>query len=76
MYSLLYVDGWDDQAQEMRGSGRCIDQAPALREAIYLYSIHLPSCRRFYGPGELVITNPKHERVNLDMSTRGALQTA
>jgi len=62
-FNLIWVDGWDNETDEAVGGGRTLDTAETAREAVHLYAIWSPVCQRYYGDGELVVTDRNHHRV-------------
>lgn len=64
MWNLLYVDGWDFEADEAIG-GRCVGAYDTLDEALSEMALFGPVAERLWGPGTLAITSPEHQLVNL-----------
>jgi hypothetical protein len=67
MFHLLYVDGWDgwdDQADEAAAGGRTLETLATAADAVARRAVWALAAPRMYGPGQLVITDGRHRRID------------
>ncbi len=61
-YHLLYVDGWDKEAGEALGGGRCVGSYAGTGAVLAAHdSLAGGAARLLWGAGHLVVTNDQGE---------------
>lgn len=64
MFHLLFVDAWDDAADEAAGGGHTLQTLPTAAAAVAARAVWALVAPRLYGRGELVITDDRHRRID------------